>query len=125
MVCTLLLQAECEGPSLISCKAWLQRTVDLNYFFHTLPIFLILNAKENIYGAKLLNQGLIFNTSLLYPPKEEQSAIAAYLDTKTAQIDRIVSTINTHIVKLKELRKTLINDVVTGKIKVIPEGELA
>jgi type I restriction enzyme S subunit len=41
--------------------------VDLNYFFHTLPIFLILNAKENIYGAKLLNQGIIFNTSLLYP----------------------------------------------------------
>ncbi len=30
MVCTLLLQAECEGPSLISCKAWLQRTVVTN-----------------------------------------------------------------------------------------------
>ena len=59
------------------------------------------------------------------PPLPEQSAIAAYLDTKTAQIDRIVSTINTQIDKLKELRKTLINDVVTGKIKVITEGELA
>ena len=62
---------------------------------------------------------------LVLPPLEEQTAIAAYLDTKTAQIDRIVSTINTQIEKLKELRKTLINDVVTGKIKVIPEGELA
>ena len=60
-----------------------------------------------------------------YPPFDEQNQIAAYLDTKTAQIDRIVSTINTQIDKLKELRKTLINDVVTGKIKVIPEGELA
>jgi type I restriction enzyme, S subunit len=59
------------------------------------------------------------------PPLPEQTAIASYLDTKTAQIDRIVSTINTQIDKLKELRKTLINDVVTGKIKVIPEGELA
>jgi type I restriction enzyme, S subunit len=58
------------------------------------------------------------------PPLPEQTAIAAYLDTKTAQIDRIVSTINIQIGKLKELRKTLINDVVTGKIKVIPEGEL-
>ena len=48
----------------------------------------------------------------------EQKAIADYLDTKTAQIDRIVETINTQIEKLKELRKTLINDVVTGKIKV-------
>ncbi|HJH28666.1 MAG TPA: restriction endonuclease subunit S, partial [Methanosarcinaceae archaeon] len=41
-----------------------------------------------------------------------------YLDDKTSHIDRIVETINTQIEKLKELRKTLINDVVTGKIKV-------
>ena len=66
-----------------------------------------------------------FALSIAIPPFEEQAAIAAYLDEKTAQIDRIVSTINTQIDKLKELRKTLINDVVTGKIKVIPEGELA
>jgi type I restriction enzyme, S subunit len=53
------------------------------------------------------------------PPLPEQKAIADYLDTKTAQIDQIIQTINTQIEKLKELRKTLINDVVTGKIKVI------
>lgn len=98
------------------------KKVDLNYFFYTLPVFLVLNAKENIYGAKLLNQGIIFNTSLLYPPLEEQRIIANYLDEKTAQIDRIVTTINTQIDQLKELRKVLINDVVTGKIKVINQG---
>jgi type I restriction enzyme S subunit len=59
----------------------------------------------------------------IVPPYEEQQAIANYLDTKTAHIDRIVDTINTQIDKLKELRKTLINDVVTGKIKVFEEGE--
>ena len=52
------------------------------------------------------------------PPLSEQKAIANYLDTKTAHIGRIVETINTQIDKLKELRKTLISDVVTGKIKV-------
>ena len=52
------------------------------------------------------------------PSFVEQKAIADYLDTKTAHIDRIVTIVNTHIDKLKELRKTLINDVVTGKIKV-------
>jgi type I restriction enzyme S subunit len=52
------------------------------------------------------------------PPLSEQKAIADYLDKKTAQIDQIIQTINTQIEKLKELRKTLINDVVTGKIKV-------
>lgn len=89
------------------------KNINLNYFYYTLPVFLILNAKENIYGAKLLNQSLIFNTSLLYPPLSEQKAIADYLDKKTAQIDQIIQTINTQIEKLKELRKTLINDVVT------------
>jgi type I restriction enzyme S subunit len=55
---------------------------------------------------------------LSLPPLSEQKAIADYLDKKTAQIDQIIQTINTQIEKLKELRKTLINDVVTGKIRV-------
>lgn len=58
-----------------------------------------------------------------FPDFEEQKAIADYLDTKTAHIDRIVETINTQIEKLKELRKNLINDVVTGKIKGAMKGE--
>jgi type I restriction enzyme S subunit len=53
------------------------------------------------------------------PPKEEQTAIANYLDEKTQKIDAIVSNIGKQIDTLKELRKTLINDVVTGKIKVV------
>ncbi|MFA7106456.1 MAG: restriction endonuclease subunit S [Candidatus Izemoplasmatales bacterium] len=51
--------------------------------------------------------------------KEEQTAIANYLDEKTQKIDAIVSNIGKQIDTLKELRKTLINDVVTGKIKVV------
>jgi len=52
------------------------------------------------------------------PDYPEQQAIATYLDSKTAQIDRIVAALNSQIASLRELRKTLINDVVTGKIKV-------
>lgn len=50
---------------------------------------------------------------------EEQNKIVNFLDQKTQTIDKIVSNINTQIQTLKELRKTLINDVVTGKIKVV------
>lgn len=53
------------------------------------------------------------------PPLPEQRVIADYLDIKTVQIDTIVKTVNTQIAALKELRKTLINDVVIGKIKVV------
>lgn len=52
------------------------------------------------------------------PPVEEQTAIAEHLDKKTTTIDAIVANIKLQIDSLKELRKTLINDVVTGKLKV-------
>ncbi len=57
------------------------------------------------------------------PEYKEQKAIAEYLNSKTNKIDIIIETINSQIVKLKELRKTLISDVVTGKIKVYQEGD--
>jgi type I restriction enzyme, S subunit len=65
-----------------------------------------------------LGQSAIADSLTPVPPLSEQKAIADYLDTKTTQIDRIIQTINTQIEKLKELRKTLINDVVIGKIRV-------
>jgi restriction endonuclease S subunit len=75
-------------------------------------------------GAKMPRVGsnFIANLPVSIPSKQEQQAIANYLDDKTAHIDRIVSTINTQIDKLKELRKALINDVVTGKICVLSES---
>lgn len=62
------------------------------------------------------------NDFIIYLPDsiEEQTAIVNYLDQKTQKIDAIVSNIGRQIEILKELRKTLINDVVTGKIKVTP-----
>ncbi len=70
-------------------------------------------------GQPNISQDTVKSLRVCAPPLSEQKAIADYLDTKTAQIDQIIQTINTQIEKLKELRKTLINDVVTGKIKVI------
>ena len=60
----------------------------------------------------------ITNLLIAFPPHTEQNAIAVYLDDKTAQIDAILTNIGEQITKLTQLRKTLINDVVTGKIKV-------
>ncbi len=69
-------------------------------------------------SIKHLTKEKLSRVILIRPPLSEQQAIAKYLDEKTAHIDRIIETINAQIEKLKELRKTLINDVVTGKIKV-------
>ena len=61
-----------------------------------------------------------FINSVFFPVPDilEQMKIVEYLDTKTFQISNIIEIINTQLEKQKELRKTLINDVVTGKIKV-------
>jgi type I restriction enzyme, S subunit len=78
-------------------------------------------SQSGLFSSSTINQltiNTLNNFLLIFPPLSEQKTIATYLDTKTAQIDQIIQTINTQIEKLKELRKTLINDVVTGKIRV-------
>ncbi|UII30720.1 restriction endonuclease subunit S [Fulvivirga ulvae] len=57
-------------------------------------------------------------TVIIPDTKEEQEEIVEFLDSKLDTITKIIKNIQTQIITLKELRKTLINDVVTGKIKV-------
>ncbi len=96
------------------------KKINLLYYYYMLPKFMELSATENIYGAKMLNQKLIANTLLINPPLEEQQQIANYLDKKTTTIDTILANIQQQIEHLTELRKTLINDIVTGKVKITP-----
>jgi type I restriction enzyme S subunit len=49
------------------------------------------------------------------PPLPEQDEIVSYLDDKCGKIDKIVSRIELEISKLKELKRSLINEVVTGQ----------
>jgi type I restriction enzyme S subunit len=52
------------------------------------------------------------------PPLPEQEEIVRYLDTKTQEIDQLVSIEEKRIETLKEYRQCLISEVVTGKVKV-------
>ena len=52
------------------------------------------------------------------PPYLEQQKIADYLDKQTAKIDQAIALKTAHIEKLKEYKSVLINDVVTGKVRV-------
>ncbi|WAR44695.1 restriction endonuclease subunit S [Methylomonas rapida] len=77
------------------------------------------NSKGIVSSRLRLYSKDFFQICTALPTQREQKAIADYLDEKTAQIDAIVEAINAQIEKLKELRKTLINDVVTGKICIL------
>lgn len=68
---------------------------------------------------KILGLNTFNNLLVIMPPTiEEQIEISNYLDDKTQIIDKMILNINRQIAKLTQIRKILINDVVTGKIKV-------
>lgn len=52
------------------------------------------------------------------PPLADQEAIAAHLETKTAEIDGLIGDLDRQIELLGRYRKQVINDVVTGKVRV-------
>lgn len=77
------------------------------------------NANINIYGAPILNQELIKNAPIVFPPLSEQQEIADYLDKKCAEIDGLKAKLTKKRETLTELRQSIISEVVTGKRKVI------
>ena len=49
------------------------------------------------------------------PPLSEQQAIATYLDSKCTDIDRLIAVKQQKIEKLKDYKKSVIYEAVTGK----------
>ncbi len=52
------------------------------------------------------------------PPKKEQEKIVIYIDNQTTKIDKALHLQQNYIEKLKEYKATLIDSVVTGKVRV-------
>lgn len=61
------------------------------------------------------------------PSVDEQKTIASFLDDECSRIDKVISIDEEKIAGLKELKNTIVSDVVTGKIDVrnitVPEYE--
>lgn len=75
------------------------------------------NKRIDTNGAKIMsNEMAVIN--IVFPPIEEQIKIANHIKSKTESISKVLQNIETQIITLKELRKTLINEVVTGKVRV-------
>ena len=76
----------------------------------------------NQYSTAAAQPGLsVEQLSILrlpYPPKDEQKAIAYYLDEQTAKIDKLISQAKSAIELMRERRTALISAAVTGKIDV-------
>ena len=66
---------------------------------------------------KLTSERLM-NITVTIPPPFEQAQIADFLNSKTQQIDELITTEQRKIELLKEYRQSLISEAVTGKIDV-------
>ena len=73
---------------------------------------------ENGTAREGLNFESLGNITLFTPSFYEQTKIVSDLDTKTQQIDQLISKEQRKIELLKEYRQSLISDAVTGKIDV-------
>ncbi|MGE4456884.1 MAG: restriction endonuclease subunit S [Arcobacteraceae bacterium] len=52
------------------------------------------------------------------PPKDEQLQIVEYIENQTTKIDKAIELQQNYIAKLKEYKASLIDSVVTGKVRV-------
>ena len=68
-------------------------------------------------GAKMPRVSSNFILTMCYclPTKTEQHSISTYLDDKCSKIDRIISNLDKQISKYGELKRSLIDEVITGK----------
>ena len=86
--------------------------VCLPYLYYS-SIFIEQNANTNIYGAKILNQDLIKNAHIIFPPLTEQQRIAEHLDSQCSKLDSIIADLEKQIDTLQKYKKSLITETVT------------
>ena len=100
---TALIPDNCNGKYYYYFLIADRKRLRDNAFFTTLPI---------------INNGYLSQNKVVYPPTTEQQAIADYLDEKCADIDSLIQTKQSKIDSLKEYKKSIIYEYVTGKREV-------
>ncbi|HSO81162.1 restriction endonuclease subunit S [Thiocapsa sp.] len=98
------------------CRALVSvdRRVSSDYFYYSLTASRpVLQAAGKGTTFMELSAGLLGLHEVLFPPLNEQRAIADFLDRETAKIDTLVAKKRTLIERLKEKRSALISRTVT------------
>lgn len=92
---------------------FLYNILQSSYFKTSVELSWSFGTQQNIGMGVLSNLYITIPISL-----KEQEQIVAYLDEVTGKIDQAITQKQVQITKLKEYKQSLINDVVTGKVKV-------
>ena len=97
------------------------RNVESNYLFYFMTNLFCKemdrgSAQSTVPSVRL---PMLENFKICIPSIFEQQSIASYLDEKCADIDAMISLRKKKIEELKEYKKSVIFEAVTGKIKVV------
>ncbi|NOZ91080.1 MAG: restriction endonuclease subunit S [Epsilonproteobacteria bacterium] len=93
-------------------------------FYLMLSNSFIVIINSSTYGAKMprVSPNFINNLLVPLPPPKEQKKIVEYIENQTKKIDKAINLQKEYIQKLKEYKEVLINEVVTGKVRVCDEN---
>ena len=72
----------------------------------------------NFSTLPIINQDRTGSLNIVVPPISEQESIVNILENKSAPINAAIKAAEKQISLLQERKKIIINDVVTGKVKV-------
>lgn len=91
---------------------------NLHYFTYAIGHSADVNKRPDINGFKIMSNEMAVLITI-FPPLTEQQAIAAYLDKKCAEIDSLIEIKQQKAEELKNYKKSLIYEYVTGKKEVV------
>ena len=109
----------CHALIIVVLKAELCLPLFISYYLRSsVGKELLLQCKT---GALLphLNSGKIGVTSITLPPLSEQRDIVSFLDTKCAEIDTLIALKHAKMEEMKEYKKSVIYEYVTGKKEIV------
>lgn len=116
--------ARCGCITMPLCESWatdnaliLKTTLCLTYMYYLL-IGCDLNRQNTSNAQPLITSTKIKNTDIPVPPLNEQHQIADYLDNKCSEIDGLIAIKQQKIEELKDYKKSIIYEYVTGKKEI-------
>lgn len=110
---------ECTiNPQLVVFKEHTEVPEYLAYCFQSSFAKFFINT--SVIGGTIptISQDKINNYIFPFPMKEDQQKIVAYLDSKMLKIDEVIDNCQRQISLLQERKQIIINEVVTGKVRV-------
>lgn len=79
---------------------------------------ILVEVRQQAATVESIDMDAFYNLPIPFPPLSEQKDITAYIESASQKIETAIDLKQQEIGKLKEYKSSLINGVVTGKVKV-------